>query len=427
MFKLPQKYEYIDLMTDEPYILGQMLGFKDLRRDLHNDWIRSIILSQKDFTLLAHRGSYKTTCLTIGLMINLILQPNITSIFLRKTDVDVKEVIMQIYKLCSSELMRHIVKSIYGVDLVFTTATAFALDTNLKTSNKGACQLTGLGIKTSITGKHADRVITDDIVNVKDRISGPEREATKLAYMELQNIRNRGGVIINTGTPWHKNDAISLMPNISKYDCYYTKLITPKKLEEIKKSMTPSLFAANYELRHIASDDVIFDNPRINEDFKLVLNGIAHVDAAYGGEDYTAFTVCKKQDDKYYVFGKMWHKHVDECLDEIAMYIQETRASKIYCENNGDKGYLAKELRKKGLKAVTYRESQNKFLKITTYLKGAWENVLFVCGTDTNYIDQICDFNEYVEHDDAPDSLSSIIRRLYSKNTENFESVLGLI
>jgi len=50
MFKLPQKYEYIDLMTDEPYILGQMLGFKDLRRDLHNDWIRSIILSQKDFT-----------------------------------------------------------------------------------------------------------------------------------------------------------------------------------------------------------------------------------------------------------------------------------------------------------------------------------------------------------------------------------------
>ena len=48
--------------------------------------------------------------------------------------------------------------------------------------------------------------------------------------------------------------------------------MTPKKLEEIKKSMTPSLFAANYELRHIASDDVIFDNPRINEDFKLVLN-----------------------------------------------------------------------------------------------------------------------------------------------------------
>ena len=422
-----KKEEYLEILTEEPYVIGNLLGFKDLKKDLHNDWIRAIVLTDKDMTLLAHRGSYKTTCLTIGLMINLILQPNIVSIFLRKTDVDVKEVITQVYKLGTSELMRHIVRVIYNVDLEFTTATAFSLDTNLRTTNKGACQLTGMGVKTSITGKHADRVITDDIVNIKDRISAPERETTKLAYMELQNIRNRGGVIINTGTTWHKNDAISLMPNIKKYDCYQTGLIDKDKLEEIKNSMTASLFAANYELRHIANDDVIFENPKTHEDFKLVLNGIAHVDAAYGGEDYTAFTVCKKQDGKYYVFGKLWHKHVDECLDEIKLYMQETRANKIFCENNGDKGYLAKEMRKKDLKAITYRESQNKFLKITSYLKGTWDNVFFVVGTDDEYINQICDYNEYIEHDDAPDSLSSIIRRLYDKNTEPFESVLGLI
>lgn len=423
---MSKKLEYLELLTEEPYIFGQLLGFKDLTK-LHNDWIKSIMFAKNDFTLLAHRGSYKTTCLTIALAIILILEPNSTTIFLRKTDVDVKEVITQIYKLATSELMRHIVRTIYGVDLVFTTATAFALDTNLKTTNKGANQIIGMGIKTSITGKHSDRVITDDIVNIKDRISNPEREATKLAYMELQNIRNRGGVIINTGTTWHKDDCISMMPNKTVYDCYSTGLISKDKIEEIKKSMTPSLFAANYELKHIASDDVIFSDPKINEDIKLVLNGIAHIDAAYGGEDYTAFTVCKKQEDKYYVFGKLWHKHVDDCLDDIKLYMQELRASKIYCENNGDKGYLAKELRKKELKAITYRESQNKFLKITSYLKGAWENVHFAAGTDDKYIEQICEYNEYAEHDDAPDSLASIIRKLYNKNTEPFESVLGLI
>jgi len=422
------KNEYLDLMLEEPYVLGRMLGFKDLTKELHNNWIKSIVTSKKDVTILAHRGSYKTTCLTIGLMINLILQPNLVTLFLRKTDIDVKEVITQIHKLCDTPVIKHIVKTIYGLDLMFTTSTYFSLDTNLRTTNTGALQLTGLGIKSSITGKHADIVITDDIVNVKDRISTAEREATKFAYMELQNIRNRGGVIINTGTPWHKNDAISIMPNVHVYDYHQTGLISEEKIKEIKKSMTPALFAANYELRHIASDDVIFFDPKTDADFKLVLNGIAHVDAAYGGEDYTAFTVCKKHDDKYYVFGRMWHKHVDDCIDEIVMYMRETRAVKIYCENNGDKGYLAKELQKKGVRAVTYRESQNKFLKITSYLKGAWENIYFVSGTDKDYINQILDYNEHAEHDDSVDSLASIIRRLYRhKNREPFESILGLI
>jgi hypothetical protein len=58
----------------------------------------------------------------------------------------------------------------------------------------------------------------------------------------------------------------------------------------------------------------------------------------------------------------------------------------------------------------------NKFLKITSYLKNEWKNIIFVAGTDAAYIEQICDFNENAEHDDAPDSLASIIRVLWSKN-----------
>jgi hypothetical protein len=60
----------------------------------------------------------------------------------------------------------------------------------------------------------------------------------------------------------------------------------------------------------------------------------------------------------------------------------------------------------------------NKFLKITTYLKGEWDNIVFVKGTDEEYIQQILDYNENAEHDDAPDSLASICRLMYSKPSE---------
>jgi phage terminase large subunit-like protein len=416
----------VEFLKYTPYKFGHLLGFNKLT-ELHNQWIIDMVRGTGDKTLQAHRASYKTTCVSIALALIILLYPNKRTMFLRKTDSDVKEIINQVKKILENERYRYFVNAIYDVELKITTSNFGELSTNLTNDPRGTSQLVAFGCGSSLTGKHFDRIFTDDIVNVTDRISKAERDKTKLIYQELQNIKNRDGRIFNTGTPWHVDDCFTIMPNPEQYDCYQTGLITAEKLAEIKKSMTASLFAANYELRHIAEEDVIFDNPQTGADTKLVLNGVAHVDAAYGGEDYTAFTVCKKQDNKYYVFGKLWHKHVDECVSEIKKYMEELRADKIYCENNGDKGYLAKELRKQNLRAVNYRESQNKFLKITSYLKGAWDSVYFVDGTDSAYVNQICEFNENCDHDDAPDSLASIIRKLYSNNETAFHSVLGLI
>lgn len=128
----------------------------------------------------------------------------------------------------------------------------------------------GHGIGTSIAGKHADVVVTDDIVNLKDRISKAEREQTKTQYMELQNIWNRSGRFINTGMLWHKEDAISIMSNTRKYDCYSTGLIARDKLEKLRQSTSDSLFAANYELKHITDKDSIFQNPQFVKDPQLI-------------------------------------------------------------------------------------------------------------------------------------------------------------
>ena len=59
-----------------------------------------------------------------------------------------------------------------------------------------------------------------------------------------------------------------------------------------------------------------------------------------------------------------------------------------------------------------YTESTNKFIKISTYLKKYWNQIEFLEETDTDYINEILDYTENAEHDDSPDSLASIIRKL---------------
>ena len=404
----------VKFLITKPASFGRLVGFTKLT-DLHNAWILDMLKGEGDRTLQAHRASYKTTCVSIALALIIILLPNKRTLFLRKTDADIKEIIKQVQKILKDPHTQYFVQCIYGVNLKLTVESATEINTNLTTDIRGTSQLVGMGCGSSITGKHFDRIFTDDIVNINDRVSKAERDRTKLVYQELQNIKNRDGRIFNTGTPWCKDDCFTIMPEAEKFDCYSTGLISDEQLEVIKKSMTRSLFAANYELRHIAAEDVIFQNPQTGADPSEVEQGDCHIDAAYGGEDFSAFTIVKKQGNIFYVYGRLWQKNIDDCLDEIQRLRAQFNAGKIYCEDNSDKGYLAKELKNRGERAIIYHENMNKLIKITTYLKAEWENVKFVAGTDKAFIDQICDYNENAAHDDAPDSLASQIRRLWKK------------
>lgn len=410
------KKQILNLLWENPIEIGHWVGFKDLT-ELHNEWLKMFLYSEEDITLQGHRGSYKTTVLSLFFAIHAIEKPNETLLYFRKTGTDVVEISRQTVHILESGCMQQIVRTLYGKELKLLRASGTEIQTNLSTTIKGTSQIVGLGIGTSITGKHADIVCTDDIVNVNDRVSQAERERTKIAYQELQNIKNRGGRFVNTGTPWHKDDAFTLMPTPVKYPWDKTGLITPEEANKIKSRMTNSLFAANYELKHVADDDVIFSNPQTGADASLVMNGTSHCDAAFFGEDYTAFTVVAIHDGKYYVFGKCWRKHIDDVMPEIVEWHNYFKCDKMWNEINADKGYVAKEFKKKGVRMATYTESQNKYIKIVSHLKFEWQDVIFVEGTDEKYIEQICEYSENAEHDDCPDSLASLIRILSRKKS----------
>lgn len=392
-----------------------MMGFSR-RSPAYHEWMRSMVFGRRDETIQASRGTGKTTCVSASLALILILYPNLKTAFMRKTDSDVKEVMAQVRKMLEADESKVISSMIWGVPVTLTTSTQGEITTNLTNDPRGSAQLTGMGINGSLTGKHYDLIFTDDIVNLKDRTSRAEREHTKAVYMELQNIKNRGGRIVNTGTPWHVDDCFSLMPNPRKWDWKSVpEIISPQEIEHIRARMTPSLFAANYELRHIPSDDVIFADPKTGAPVEKVYHGICHVDAAYYGEDFTAFTAMAVHDGRYYVYGRIWRKHVDECMPAIMADYQRLMLGRLHTETNADKGYSGRRLKEMGASVVPYPEHENKHVKIVTYLKQIWPDVTFVDGTDKGYIDQICDYTEDAEHDDAPDSAASLARILLSK------------
>ena len=80
--------EILAFFLEHPDELGRRVGFRDLT-PLHGEWIREMIHGKEDYTLQAHRGSYKSSCLAVAISILMILRPRRNIIFLRKTDSDV--------------------------------------------------------------------------------------------------------------------------------------------------------------------------------------------------------------------------------------------------------------------------------------------------------------------------------------------------
>ena len=411
-------------LITQPEALGRALGYKDLRA-LHGGWIRQMLKADGDITLQAHRGSYKTTCLCIAIALLMVKERSKNIIFLRKTDGDIMEVVNNVSRILKAPVFMQVVKALSGADLTLAKSTGSEITTNLYEAPRGAAQLQGIGIGGSLTGKHADIIITDDIVNLRDRQSRAERDKTKAVYQELQNIRNIGGRIINTGTPWHVEDAFTLMPEPQKWDCYQTGMLSDAQIESLRRSMAPSLFAANYELRHIAVENALFTTaPTFTDNAELLRDGIAHIDAAYGGEDFTAFTCGKRRGDTLYLYGRMWHSHVDTLLDSILADAERLMCAPVLCEDNGDKGFLAKEIRRRGSRPAPYHEKENKYFKISTFLRKWWGNIVFLKGTDREYITQIMDYTEDAEHDDAPDSAACVCRYFDKRSGEKYVSPL---
>lgn len=404
----------------KPHKLGWLLGYEYLT-DIHSKWIRESWDVPYSNTLQAHRNSYKTTALmVVGAIRWLILHRNDRILFQRKNVTEAQKTLAEVRRHYEKPIMLRIYESIFERKFSYLTqkSTNEVLELCLKTGSSREANIETAGIGTSITGRHYNRVLNDDIITIDDRVSRTARENTKLFVQELQNIPViDGGTNIYSGTPWHQQDAFSILPPAKKYPIGSVQIrgLTEEKIKELKQGMTRSLWAANYELVHVADENRTFDEPKY-VDWLDVFRPVAWLDPAYQGDNTTALCLIHKTaDESYFVTGWVWRQDVTTLYSVISEKLREYKAGTLYVESNADKGLSARDLLSFWPAVEPINESENKHIKIVSNLKKNWPAVYFNSACQGDFMNQVLDYQEGEEPDDAPDAVASLIRQLNRK------------
>ena len=151
---------------------------------------------------------------------------------------------------------------------------------------------------------------------------------------------------------WEKNERYEIIRPTYK-DVW--KYLTEKSKQEIIDAQHPDLkdYHDWYYLGIVKENyGTIFKNPNRQGKLSELVNGIAHIDAGYTESgDWTALTIGRKHlyngQIKYTMFGIAWEKPVEELTDEIIDLCLKYRVSALYTETNADKGFVAKDIRRR--------------------------------------------------------------------------------
>lgn len=411
-------------LAKHPHLIGHLVG-KTKLSELHSQWIRAVWMPGDHTGLQAHRNGYKTTAITeVGTLWWLLFHPDYRIALLRETHTTACDTLKTIAQYFQQELIQELFYDLHGryPNAVVDRADRLVFDFKGSITKEG--NLDAYGIDTVPTGSHYDLILPDDIVTIKDRFSRAKRERTKVNLQEIMtNILEPGKFLRMVGTPWHPEDAWSLpgLPTPLKFTVHETGILTPRQIEDKRRTTTPAMFAINYELKHVADDDAIFKDPNPFEpwDKKRLRNVQCHVDARFKGTHFTAVTIMGlRHDGRYQVWGKVYDKHVKDVVDDVLRECFLRDALVLHIENNPDKGWAA-DLFKRGGSGIwrtpvvyDYHETMHKQKKIEGYISDFWARLVFSEDCDNGYIGQVCEYRGE-EPDDAPDSLASLIREGY--------------
>lgn len=429
--------EFLKLVIEQPHYLGWLIG-KDKLNPLHSEWIKYCWDSNEPRALMAFRGGYKSTAIdVVGIIRWFLIKPNERIALIRKSFNDASTVVSAVRQAMEMPEVKELFKVAHGFYPKATMAKEGKLRYNFKATITPEVSLTAHGIDGSLTGMHYDKIICDDIITLKDRISKAERERTKEIVNELAtNIIDPGKGSLWIGTPWHKDDAwseINKFADIAMYPISKFNFLGEKAVEDKRRTTTPFLFAANYELEIRKDETSLFSEPNMAEGWDYSKRSYAHIDCAYDGNHYCALTILAPLDNKDPMVAKKFQgigfTYPGNCkawASEVMRLLIKYKALYLYNETNPDKGYFANQMQKLGARTKTYAEKENKHIKISTNLYEYWDKIYWSPDTDPEYLNQIIDYREGSEPDDAPDSCASLIREVCKPNKLNNKSLWTL-
>ena len=288
--------EILRVVVREPHRLGRLIGKNKLTK-LHSEWIIHCWNSDGPRALQAFRGGYKTTSISIiGAIVWMLFHGNDRIAIIRKNFKAAAEVVRAISQAMERTEIKALFKAAYGTTPQATIAREGSLTYSFKNTVTPEGNITALGIDSGITGLHFDKVIADDVITLRDRISRTERERTAEMIREIAtNIIEPGKGSAWIGTPWHRDDAWKVIRgfcDIAKYPLSKYNFIGEAEAEKKRRTTTPFLFQANYELSIAGDESALFSEPVYSQGWDFGIRGaLAQLDAAYDGDHYCALTI----------------------------------------------------------------------------------------------------------------------------------------
>lgn len=419
-------------VRDYPHLLGHMVG-KTKLTELHSDWIKLVWDTQpgKHFSLMSHRGAYKTTAITeMGIIYHLLFHPSDRIALIRETYTEAAKTLDTIKKYMESPALKSLFAFAHHKEPFAVRSPEGSVLYSFKRTVTKENSIDAYGINQVPTGSHYDRILCDDIVTINSRLSRACRERVKQGVLEIvTNIIDPGKSCYFVGTPWHYDDAWAMkndegklvIPEALKFRPQDTGILSPQELAEKRSTTTASLFAINYMLDTSVKDEgQIFDEPIYGDwDYAIRPTRIhGHLDAAWDGTCTNALTImAERPDGKIQAYGKIYPGTFEDCKGDIDRECRLRSVRNFHIEKNPDKGMAAGELRKvPGFPTVhPYSEAMNKDIKIVAFLKKCWQRIVWDPNTDPNYLNQINDYRPGQDPRDAPDSAASLIRQAIYK------------
>jgi hypothetical protein len=286
----------IRIIAQQPHKLSWLIGFEKLN-PIHSDWIRYVWENNGHRALQAYRGGYKTTAVVmVGTIRWMLFHPDDRILLTRKSFKAAAEVIKAISQTMQLREIQELFKQAHGRYPRSRIDREGNLTYNFKQKITPEGNVTGMGIDQGITGHHFDKIINDDIITLRDRISRAERErAIEMVREIATNIIDPGKGCGWTGTPWHREDAwrtIQAFTPIARYPLSQYNFIGKEAVEQKWRTTTPYLFSANYELELGKDESLLFSEPLWPRRWDYSIHGaMAQLDTAFNGDHYCALTI----------------------------------------------------------------------------------------------------------------------------------------
>jgi len=301
-----------DLYHFDKYILG----YKEMEEQPHKDLCDFMYTGKKKKLIMMPRGSFKSSCITIGFSLhNIILNPNIRILIASEKLANAGKFLSEIkghierndyFRLCYGKMDNKKDEGSWNNNEI-TVAT--------RTKNMKEPTISTAGIDVTKVGMHYDMIIVDDPVSQGNVTNKEQIEKVFNWYRLLLSLLEPNGRLIIIGTRWSFADLYGTLqeePHKDMFDIYikqaeyynekgeleylFPTRLTKEFLNEQKRIQGSYVFSCQYQNVAIAAEDATFKSEwfryYIENDLKdKDLAKFMCVDPAISLEESADFTV----------------------------------------------------------------------------------------------------------------------------------------